>query len=52
MLADPAPTSIEELRQRAGPPAADRTPTDVALILDTLVHEGLVAPTARMVRIN
>ena len=52
MLADPAPASIEELRQRAGQPAADRTTTDVALILDTLVHEGLVAPAARMVRIN
>jgi hypothetical protein len=52
MLADPVPASIEELWQRAGPPAADRTTTDVALILDTLVHEGLVAPAARMVRIN
>ena len=52
MLADPPPASLEELRQRAGQPAADRTPTDVALILDTLVHEGLVTPTARMVRIN
>lgn len=52
MLADPVPASIDELRQRAGPPAADRTTTDVALILDTLVHEGLVAPAARMVRIN
>jgi A/G-specific adenine glycosylase len=52
MLADPVPASIEELRQRAGPPAANRTTTDVALILDTLVHEGLVAPAARMVRIN
>jgi A/G-specific adenine glycosylase len=52
MLADPAPASIEELRQRAGRPAADRSAADVALILDTLVHEGLVTPTARMVRIN
>jgi A/G-specific adenine glycosylase len=52
MLADPVPASIEELRHRAGPPAADRTTTDVAVILDTLVHEGLVAPAARMVRIN
>ena len=52
MLADPVPASIEELRQRAGPPAAGRTTTDVALILDALVHEGLVAPAARMVRIN
>ena len=52
MLADPVPATIEELRQRAGPPAAGRTTTDVALILDTLVHEGLVAPAARMVRIN
>jgi A/G-specific adenine glycosylase len=52
MLTDPAPASIEELRLRAGPPAAHRTTTDVALILDALVHEGLVTPTARMVRIN
>lgn len=52
MLADPVPASIEELRQRAGPPAANRTTADVALILDILVHEGLVAPAARMVRIN
>ncbi len=52
MLADPVPANIEELRQRAGPPAAGRTTTDVALILDALVHEGLVAPAARMVRIN
>ena len=52
MLADPVPASIEELRHRAGPPAADRTTTDVAVILDALVHEGLVAPAARMVRIN
>jgi A/G-specific adenine glycosylase len=52
MLADPAPASIDELRQRAGPPAAGRPATDVALILDTLVQEGLVTPTARVVRIN
>ena len=52
MLAEPAPASLEELRQRAGAPAADRTPSDVAFILDALVHEGLVTPTARMVRIN
>ena len=52
MLADPAPASIAELQNRAGAPAAGRTATDVALILDALVHEGLVIPTARMVRIN
>jgi A/G-specific adenine glycosylase len=52
MLADPAPASISELQQRAGAPAAARSATDVALILDALVHEGLIAPTARMVRIN
>ncbi len=52
MLADPVPASIAELQQRAGAPAAGRTATDVALILDALVHEGLVTTTARMVRIN
>ncbi len=52
MLADPPPSSIGELQQRAGPPAAGRTATDIAVVLDALVHEGLVIPTARMVRIN
>jgi A/G-specific adenine glycosylase len=52
MLADPPPSSIDELQQRAGPPAAGRPVTDIAVVLDALVHEGLVIPTARMVRIN
>jgi A/G-specific adenine glycosylase len=52
MLADPPPSSIDELQQRAGPPAAGRPATAIALVLDALVHEGLVIPTARMVRIN
>lgn len=52
MLAEPLPRSIAELQTRAGPPAAGLPSTDIALVLDTLVHEGLVDPTPRMVRIN
>ena len=52
MLGDPRPRTIDELRTRAGPPAAGLLSTDIALVLDTLVHEGLVDPTPRMVRIN
>ena len=52
MLADPRPRTIDELQTRAGPPAAALLSTDIALVLDTLVHEGLVDPTPRMVRIN
>ncbi|HVC41286.1 MAG TPA: A/G-specific adenine glycosylase [Candidatus Saccharimonadales bacterium] len=52
MLADPRPRTIDELQERAGPPAAERSSTDIALVLDTLVHEGLVDSTPRMVRIN
>jgi hypothetical protein len=52
MLADPRPRTIDELQTRAGPPAAGLLLTDIALVLDTLVHEGLVDPTPRMVRIN
>jgi A/G-specific adenine glycosylase len=52
MLADPPPASIAELQSRAGAPAAGRASSDIAYVLDTLVHEGLVRPTPRMVRIN
>ena len=52
MLADPPPSSIEELQRRAGSPAAGRPATDISVVLDTLVHEGLVAPFPRIVRIN
>jgi A/G-specific adenine glycosylase len=52
MLADPSPASIAELQSRAGAPAAGRPSSDIAYVLDTLVHEGLVSPTPRMVRIN
>jgi A/G-specific adenine glycosylase len=52
MLADPRPASIAELQSRAGPPAEGRPSSDIAHVLDTLVHEGLVSPTPRMVRIN
>jgi A/G-specific adenine glycosylase len=52
MLGDPRPRTIDELRTRAGPPAARLLSPDIALVLDTLVHEGLVDPTPRMVRIN
>jgi A/G-specific adenine glycosylase len=52
MLADPPPTTIDELRSRAGASAARRPPADTAVVLDTLIHEGLVHPTPRVVRIN
>jgi hypothetical protein len=52
MLADPPPTSIGELQLRAGRAAEGRAPGDIAHVLDALVHEGLVSPTPRMVRIN
>ena len=52
MLAAPTPASIAELQSRAGAPAAGRTASDIAYVLDTLVHEGLVSPTPRMVRIK
>jgi hypothetical protein len=52
MLADPPPSSVEELQRRAGPPAAGQSPTHIAVVLDTLVHEGLVTTFPRMVRIN
>ena len=51
MLTDPRPATIEELRSRAGAAATGRPTADVTLVLDTLVHEGLVAPTPRLVRI-
>ncbi len=52
MLADPPPESIAVLQSRAGTPAEGRPASDIAYVLDTLVHEGLVSPTPRMVRIN
>jgi A/G-specific adenine glycosylase len=52
MLADPPAASIDELQSRAGPAVAGRTPADIRVVLDTLVGEGLVAPTPRVVRIN
>ena len=52
MLAEPRPRTIAELQTRAGAPAAGLPSTDIALVLDALVHEGLVDPTPRMVRIN
>src|SRR5579862_8006804 len=52
MLADPPPSNIDELQQRAGSPAESRTATDISLVLDTLVHEGLVIPFPRIVRIK
>ncbi|MFZ0178840.1 MAG: A/G-specific adenine glycosylase [Candidatus Dormiibacterota bacterium] len=52
MLADPPPATIDELRSRAGAAAERRPPADITLVLDTLIHEGLVRPTPRVVRIN
>jgi A/G-specific adenine glycosylase len=51
MLATPPPASIGELQSRAGPAASARPAADIALVLDTLIHEGLVSPTPRVVRI-
>jgi A/G-specific adenine glycosylase len=52
MLAEPRPTSIAELQERAGRAVEGRPPDDIAVVLDALVHEGLVEPTPRMVRIK
>jgi hypothetical protein len=52
MLADSPPTTIEELRARTGPAATGRSASDIAVVLDTLVHEGLVSPAASIVRIK
>jgi A/G-specific adenine glycosylase len=52
MLADPPPATIDELQARAGAAAVGRASSDIAVVLDTLVHEGLVGPTPPMVRIN
>jgi A/G-specific adenine glycosylase len=52
MLADPPPRTINDLQTQAGAPAAGRSSTDIALVLNALVREGLVGPTPRMVRIN
>ncbi|MFI5286307.1 MAG: A/G-specific adenine glycosylase [Candidatus Dormibacteria bacterium] len=52
MLADSPPTTIEELHARTGPAAAGRSSGDIAVVLGTLVHEGLVSPCARIVRIR
>jgi A/G-specific adenine glycosylase len=52
MLADPPPTTIAELQRQAGPAAAGHAATDIAVVLDTLVHEGLVSPSPRIARIN
>lgn len=52
MLAEPTPTSIRELQLQAGAAAEGRAPADIAVVLDALVHEGLVRATPRLVRIN
>ena len=52
MLGEHKPASIGELQILAGAAAEGRPPEDIAVVLDTLVHEGLVDPTPRMVRIN
>jgi A/G-specific adenine glycosylase len=51
MLGKRKPKSIGELQILAGPAAEGRPASDIAQVLDTLVHEGLVSPTPRMVRI-
>jgi A/G-specific adenine glycosylase len=52
MLGEPKPASLGELQILAGPAAERRPVDDIAVVLDALVHEGLVDPTPRMVRIN
>jgi hypothetical protein len=52
MLADSPPTTIEELHVLTATAAAGRSAGDVAVVLGTLVHEGLVSPGARIVRIK
>jgi A/G-specific adenine glycosylase len=52
MLADPPPATIDELQSRAGPAGAGRPSGDIAVVLDTLVHEGLIGPTPPVIRIN
>jgi A/G-specific adenine glycosylase len=52
MLADPRPATVEELQSQARPAAAGRASSDIVLVLDTLIHEGLVGPTPPVVRIS
>ena len=52
MLAESPPATIEELHARTGPAATGRSASDIAVVLDTLVHEGLVSPAASIVRIK
>lgn len=52
MLSDPPPITIEELHARAGAAAAQWSAADIAVVLDALVHEGLVGSSPRMVRIK
>ncbi|MGA7989006.1 MAG: A/G-specific adenine glycosylase [Candidatus Dormiibacterota bacterium] len=44
MLADPPPSSLDELQARVGPAAARRERSDVAAVLEALVRERLVSP--------
>jgi A/G-specific adenine glycosylase len=52
MLADPPPTSIDELQARAGAVATERDRADVAAVLDALVSERLVGPIAATASIH
>ncbi|MGA8417073.1 MAG: A/G-specific adenine glycosylase [Candidatus Dormiibacterota bacterium] len=52
MLADAPPSTLEELHARTGPAADGRSVRDIAVVLGTLVHEGLVSPGASIVRIK
>jgi A/G-specific adenine glycosylase len=52
MLANPAPTSLDELHSRAGTAAAGRDRGEVATVLEALVRERLVSPIAPTGSIN
>ena len=52
MLADPPPTSLDELQARAGVVATGRDRADVAAVLEALVSERLVGPIAATASIH
>jgi hypothetical protein len=46
MLADPAPSTLDELHERVAVAAAGRDRGDVATVLEALIRERLVSPIA------
>lgn len=52
MLADPAPSTLDELHARVGTAVAGRERGDVATVLEALIRERLVSPIASTGSIN